>query len=140
MSKHTSACRVDRVDLSRPIVCTEDPCDSYLRVRHHEAPGHDGPGLRHIPGVVTLNLDARLTASFAARIAGVTKQTFNYWRTSGKITTGEDGCYRLGDVLAVERDMRNNPNSRRGARRPVTGTGSWAERDRKRAVESARTA
>lgn len=67
-----------------------------------------------------MNLDARLPAYLAARIAGVTKQTFNYWRSCGKIAPGEDGTYRLGDVLAVERDTRNNPNSRRGARKPTS--------------------
>lgn len=95
-------------------------------------------GFRHSREVVTLNLDARLPAYLAARIAGVTKQTFNYWRTSGKLARGDDGLYRLGDVLAVERDTRNNPNSRRGARRPADGSDSWAARDRKPSSELTR--
>ena len=75
------------------------------------------------------NLDARLPAHLAALAAGVSKQLFNYWRTSGKIRPDEDGLYRYGDVLAVEADMRKAPQSSR--RRPATGRGSWAELDRK---------
>lgn len=67
-----------------------------------------------------MNLDARLPAHLAAHVAGVTKQTFNYWRTSGKVTAGDDGLYRLGDVLAVEAATRRSPNSRRGPRRLAT--------------------
>lgn len=81
-----------------------------------------------------MNLDARLTPQLAALAAGVTKQTFNYWRTSGKLTPDAKGEYRLGDVLKVESETRNNPNSRRGItyeRRPASGPGSWADISRK---------
>lgn len=64
-----------------------------------------------------MNLDARIPAYLAAKAVGVTKQTFNYWRTVGKVTPDEYGNYRLGDVIAVERDTRRSPNSRRGPRR-----------------------
>lgn len=80
-----------------------------------------------------MNLDARLNPQLAALAAGVTKQTFNYWRTSGKLAPDDNGEYRLGDVLRVERDTRNNPNSRRGVvvRRPASGPDSWAAISRK---------
>lgn len=67
-----------------------------------------------------MNLEARLTAQLAALAAGVSKQTFNYWRTSGKVVAGDDGKYRYGDVLAVESQMRRSARSHRGAR------ASWA--------------
>lgn len=72
------------------------------------------------------NLDVRVPAWFAIRRLGVTKQTFNYWRASGKITPDDNGEYRWGDVLEVELAMRKSAHSRRGATiRPKTGTGSW---------------
>lgn len=76
-----------------------------------------------------MNLDARLTPQLAALAAKVTKQTFNYWRASGKVAVGDDGLYRLGDVLAVEAQTRRSPNSRRGPRRPASGPDSWASLD-----------
>lgn len=63
-----------------------------------------------------MNLDAYVPAWFAAKRAGISRQLLNYWRTTGKVTPNEDGLYRLGDVLAVESKMRNDPNSRRGPR------------------------
>jgi len=63
------------------------------------------------------DLDARLNATTAAQAAGVTKQTFNYWRRTGRITPDAAGTYRLGDVLEVERAMRNSLRSSRGAPR-----------------------
>ncbi len=70
-----------------------------------------------------MNLDARLTAQLAALAAGVTKQTFNYWRTSGKVTPGDDGMYRYGDVLKAESRTRRSGKSHR---KPV---GDWAAAD-----------
>jgi hypothetical protein len=60
-----------------------------------------------------VNLDARLTPSEAARLAGVSRQLFNWWRREGKISPGEDGLYRAGDVLRVERDTRRSGRSHR---------------------------
>jgi hypothetical protein len=70
-----------------------------------------------------VDLDARLPAYLAARLVGVTKQTFNYWRATGKVTPDEAGTYRLGDVLEVERATRRSPNSRRKPIRPVARCG-----------------
>jgi hypothetical protein len=64
--------------------------------------------------VVVQNPDVRVPAWFAIKRLGVTKQTFNYWRTTGRITPDDAGEYRWGDVLQVELDMRRSPNSRRG--------------------------
>lgn len=61
------------------------------------------------------NPDVRVPAWFAIKRLGVTKQTFNYWRASGKLTPDENGERRWGDVLEVEQATRNDPNSRRGA-------------------------
>lgn len=60
-----------------------------------------------------MNLDARLSLSQAAQLAGVSKQLVNWWRSQGKLKRGEDGLYRAGDVLAVERDTRRSPYSSR---------------------------
>jgi hypothetical protein len=60
-----------------------------------------------------VNLDAKLTAAQAARYVGISRQLFNYWRTSGKVEPDERGLYRLGDVLEVERQTRHSPNSHR---------------------------
>ena len=66
-----------------------------------------------------MNLDAQLTASQAALAVGVTKQTFNHWRKQGYVqAVGADqgrAIYRYGDVLQVERAMRNANQSSRGA-------------------------
>jgi hypothetical protein len=67
-----------------------------------------------------VNLDARLTAQLAALAAGVSKQTFNYWRTSGKVVAGEDGLYRYGDVLNAEAQTRRSTKSHRRRRRDWT--------------------
>jgi hypothetical protein len=64
-----------------------------------------------------VNLDARLTPSEAARLAGVSRQLFNWWRCEGKIQPGSDGLYRAGDVLAVERQTRNAKQSSRCMKR-----------------------
>ena len=70
--------------------------------------------------------DVRVPAWFAIKRLGVTKQTFNYWRTTGKITPDGNGEYRWGDVVRVEAEMRKSPNSRRGVTlRPRTGPDSW---------------
>ncbi len=60
-----------------------------------------------------MNLDARLTPQLAALAVGVSKQAFNYWRTSGKVTPGPDGLYRYGDVLKAESQTRRSGKSRR---------------------------
>ena len=62
---------------------------------------------------VVVNLDARLTPQLAALAVGVSKQAFNYWRTSGKISPGDDGLYRYGDVLQVEARTRRSAKSHR---------------------------
>jgi hypothetical protein len=62
---------------------------------------------------VSVNLDARLRPADAAKAAGVSKQLLNWWRSVGKVRPDERGTYRLGDVLAVERDTRRNPQSSR---------------------------
>lgn len=67
------------------------------------------------------NLDVRVPPWFAIKRLNVTKQTFNYWRTSGKITPDDKGEYRWGDLLEVELRMRKSPMSRRG----VTLRTSW---------------
>ncbi len=64
------------------------------------------------------DLDAHLRASVAAEQAGVSKQTFNYWRRKGKIKpVAHDragrALYRLEDVLEVERDTRQAKQSSR---------------------------
>lgn len=72
------------------------------------------------------NLDVRVPAWFAIKRLGVTKQTFNYWRATGKISPDDNGEYRWGDVLEVELAMRKSANSRRGIRlRPKASDDSW---------------
>lgn len=56
--------------------------------------------------------------AMAARLAGISKQAFNYWRTSGKIApagVGPDGrnLYRVAEVLAVERAASRVPHQNR---------------------------
>ncbi len=71
----------------------------------------------------SMNLDARLNASDSARAVNVSRQTFNYWRRTGRVAPGADGRYRLGDVIDVERAMRNSGQSSRnmwrGVQRPT---------------------
>ena len=66
-----------------------------------------------------LDLEARVTASQAARAMRISKQLFNYWRSQGLVApVGERGgrpVYRFGDVVDVERRMRRNPRSSRAA-------------------------
>lgn len=61
--------------------------------------------------------DDLLPAAIAAQKAGVSKQLFNYWRSSGKVKPAEvvngHPVYRLGDVRKVERVMRRSSQSRR---------------------------
>jgi hypothetical protein len=76
-------------------------------------------GFTRFPKGGGVNLDARLTAQLAALAVGVSKQTFNYWRASGKISAGDDGCYRYGDVLAAEAATRRSPKSHRSIRLPL---------------------
>jgi predicted site-specific integrase-resolvase len=63
------------------------------------------------------DLDAKLPAHLAARLVGVSRQLVHYWHTAGHLTpvavSGRQPLYRLGDLLAVERDMRNSPHSHR---------------------------
>lgn len=60
-----------------------------------------------------MNLDARLTRKQAARVVGLPGATVGMWKTRGWLTTDENGLYRLGDVIDVERQNRHSPNSRR---------------------------
>lgn len=65
-----------------------------------------------------MNRDALLTVTQAAQLARVSKQLVNWWRTSGRIpATQRAGVwrYRLGDVLTVESETRNAPQSHRAA-------------------------
>jgi hypothetical protein len=76
-----------------------------------------------------VNLDARLPAHLAARVVGVSRQLFNYWRSSGKIEPDARGMYRYGDVVVLEAAMRRDPRS---SRRPVgRPAADWATLDRK---------
>jgi hypothetical protein len=72
-----------------------------------------------IRGGAVHNLDARLTRAELpklARILGITPDCVRMWRHRGLLAPGDDGCYRLGDVLALNGQMRRHPNSRRAAR------------------------
>jgi hypothetical protein len=60
-----------------------------------------------------LDPDARLTGAEAARLLGLTRQAVYMWRQRDQLAAGDDGLYRLGDVLAVNGSMRRSPNSRR---------------------------
>ncbi|GIM88881.1 hypothetical protein [Paractinoplanes toevensis] len=73
------------------------------------------------------NPDVRVPPWFAIKRFGITPQTFDYWRASGKITPDEDGTYRWGDLLEVEAATRNSPNSRRGVK--VTRNPNWPALD-----------
>jgi hypothetical protein len=67
-----------------------------------------------------LDLDAQLTASQAARAAGVSRQLFNYWRSRGAIRScGQRRgrpVYRFGDVLDAEQRTGSDRRSTRRAR------------------------
>lgn len=66
-------------------------------------------------------MDQLVPAWFACRRFGVTKQTFAYWVSSGKLTPARHDSagrplYRYGDVAEVERQTRRSGKSRRGCR------------------------
>jgi hypothetical protein len=62
---------------------------------------HGGPALPD-----TIDVDARLTATEAARYAGVTVQAIINWRNRGHLPQGDDGKYRLLDVAKAEHATR----------------------------------
>jgi len=64
---------------------------------------------------VNVNLDALLTGTQAARLAGVSKQVIYRWRQLGHLHPAQQSPprYRAGDVLAAERVTRNSPYCRR---------------------------
>lgn len=79
-------------------------------------PTRQGRGFVVSGGAV--NHDALLTVTQAATLARVSKQLVNWWRTSGRIrAVKRNGVwrYRLGDVLQVECETRNAPQSHRAA-------------------------
>lgn len=63
-------------------------------------------------------LDAQVPAWFICRQLQITKQTLNWWVTSGKLSPagGRPGAplYRYGDACEVERQTRRSGKSRRG--------------------------
>jgi hypothetical protein len=63
----------------------------------------------------TIDVDARLTATEAARYAGVTVQCVIGWRKRGHLPRGDDGKYKLLDVAKAEHATR------RRARRTQAG-------------------
>lgn len=66
-------------------------------------------GLFAFPGAPvadTIDVDARLTATQAAKYAGVTVQAIVNWRNRGHLTRGPDGKYRLLDVAKAEHATR----------------------------------
>ena len=83
------------------------------------------------PGAVRLTLEARgglmsflgevVTAQQAAEHCKVSRALIDYWRTTGKLAPigryGRSRLYRLADVIALELDMRDHPQSRR--REPI---------------------
>lgn len=60
-----------------------------------------------------MDFDARLTRAQAAAYLRISPATISMWKYREKITTDEQGRYRLGDLLEVERATRRHPNSRR---------------------------
>jgi hypothetical protein len=89
----------DRVTMSAVVrVCPRQPGH---RAGHRAVRGWD------------VDLDARLTRKQAAQLIGLPGATIGMWKTRGLLDTDEDGLYRWGDVLAVERETRRSPNSRR---------------------------
>lgn len=76
-----------------------------------------GRGFSVYPGGA-VNHDALLTVTQAARLARVSKQLVNWWRSCGLLPgrrIGGTWHYRVGDILQVERDTRRSPQSRRAA-------------------------
>lgn len=66
-------------------------------------------------------LDVQVPGWFICRQLDITKQTFNYWVSSGKLAAvASDGqgrpLYRYGDALEAERQTRRSGRSRRGVR------------------------
>lgn len=66
-------------------------------------------------------LDAQVPGWFVCRQLEITKQTFNYWVSSGKLApVNRDAngrpLYRYGDACEVERQTRRSGRSRRGTR------------------------
>ena len=65
------------------------------------------------------DLNARITGAQAAEIAGVSRQLVNRWRQLGHLIPvaqhGRSPLYRLGDVLTVDREMRQSNRSSRAA-------------------------
>jgi hypothetical protein len=51
--------------------------------------------------------------ALARKLLGVSPDCIRMWRHRGHLVPGDDGRYRLGDVLAVNGSMRRSPNSRR---------------------------
>ena len=85
-----------------------------LRLPHTTGLSLDGLVLR-VTGV-TVDPDARLTLAelpVLARMLGVTPDCVRMWRHREQLVPGEDGLYRLGDVLALNGQKRRHPNSRR---------------------------
>lgn len=73
-----------------------------------------------------IGLDALVPGWFICRQLEITKQTFNYWVTSGKLApvdndAGGRPLYRYGDACEAERQTRRSGKSRRGVqhRSPV---------------------
>lgn len=78
-----------------------------------------------------MNLDAGLTRSQAALLLGVSPHTVSMWAKDGWLdrngqrrwltvvgrASGGARKFRYGDLVSAEADTRNNPNSRRGAKR-----------------------
>lgn len=73
-----------------------------------------------------MNLDAYVTRAQAAMLTGVRPDTIGKWRARGwsdpagdhhELSTrpgaGRTLLFRLGDILAAERDTRLNPRARR---------------------------
>lgn len=65
-----------------------------------------------------MDFDILLPAAEAAIRANVSKQVFNYWRRTNKVTPAavdDNGraLYRARDVLAAERQTRRSPYSHR---------------------------
>jgi DNA-binding transcriptional MerR regulator len=66
-----------------------------------------------------VNLDALITGTEAARLAGVSKQLVRRWRELGHLQPADPTPgrprFRVGDVLKAERKTRRSPWSRRTA-------------------------